>query len=173
MEKALEALDQKLTRKKHTGVKLLIGGGGAFALAYQVPIQTADIDGVLFQSKIEMSELDPLVKETGRELRISPDWLNPYFGTFLHCLPSDYAVRLQRVYQGTSLEVYALGLSDLLIMKCFAGREKDMPHAKILIRKGADVGFAQSHIETLVDKKIPGAQKAMEFLLDAEEQVGA
>jgi hypothetical protein len=169
MIRALEGLDRELVERNHAGVNLLVGGGGAFALAYHIPIQTADIDGVLFQSRIEMSELDSLVKHVGRALNIS---LNPYFGTFLHSLPSDYRARLKVVFQGKALTVYALGLTDLLIMKCFAGREKDLPHAKVLIRKGADVGFAQTHIEKLIVKKIPSASKALEFLLEAEEQVG-
>jgi len=172
MEKALEVLDQKLDDAHHAGVNLLIGGGGAFALAYRIPIQTADIDGILFRSRIPLSELDPLVKETGKVLNISPDWLNPYFGTFLHSLPPDYSTRLKVVFRGKALTVHALGMTDLLIMKCFAGREKDLPHAKVLIRKGADTAFAHAHIEKLIEKKIPSAPKALEFLLDAEEQVG-
>lgn len=172
MKKALQALDQKLTEKKHFQVQLLIGGGAAFGLAFGLPIQTADIDGVLFKSKLSPAKLDPLVKESGRALHISPDWLNPYFGTFLICLPSDYGDRLKLVFEGEALKVFALGLTDLLIMKCFAGREKDMPHAKVLIRKGADTALAESHLKSLIEKKIPGASEALDFLIEAEEQVG-
>ena len=172
MQRALVALDQKLAEAGYLGLKLLIGGGGAFGLAYQVPLQTADIDGVTFKSKITPAELDPFVKATARELQISPDWLNPYFETFLVCLPGDYGERLVSVYAGKALEVFALGLSDLLIMKAFAGREKDMPHAIILLKKGADLDFAEAHIRALQKKKFPGADSALEFLLEAEEQWG-
>lgn len=172
MKKALIRLDQKLSERGLRGLKLLIGGGGAFALAYQVPLQTADIDAVPFQSQVSRAELDPLVKETGRELEISPDWLNPYFETFLGCLPADYGDRLQLVYEGPALKVYALGLNDLLIMKAFAGREKDMPHVKILLKKGADIDFAETHLRALLKKKFPRAQEALDFLLEAEDQMG-
>ncbi len=172
MKKALARLDQKLQERGLQGLQLLIGGGGAFGLAYQVPLQTADIDGIPFRSQVSRAELDPLVKETGRELEISPDWLNPYFETFLGCLPADYGDRLQLVYEGPALKVFALGLTDLLIMKAFAGREKDMPHAKILLKKGADLDFAEAHIRSLLQKKYPRAQEALDFLLEAEEQWG-
>ncbi len=172
MQKALKKLDEILQAKHFDKIHLLIGGGAAFALAYEVPLRTADIDGVLFKSKITEAELDKLVKQTAQELNISPDWLNPYFGTFLISLPSDYGDRLRRVYAGKALEVFSLGLEDLLVMKCFAGREKDMPHAKILIRKGADLSFVQTHLEKLIAKKIPGAAAALDFLLEAEDQVG-
>ena len=172
MKKALETLDQKLQNSGLGRLKLLIGGGGAFGLAYQVPLHTADIDGVPFQSSVTQAQLDPLVKETGRELEISPDWLNPYFETFLGSLPSDYGSRLIEVYNGNSLSAFALGLEDLLVMKCFAGREKDMPHAKILLRKGADIDFVDAHLRSLLAKNYPGAQGALDFLLEAEDQVG-
>lgn len=172
MVKALTHLDKKLHQRGKKEIKLLIGGGGAFALAYQVPLQTADIDGVAYKSPISRAELEAAVKETAKELQISPDWLNPYFETFLVCLPGDYGERLQEVYLGKALRVLALGMSDLLIMKCFAGREKDVPHAKILIRKGADVDLAEKHIRALLGKNFPRAQEALDFLIDAEEQVG-
>lgn len=172
MKKALQTLNQKLKDAGASPLKLLIGGGGAFGLAYQVPIHTADIDGVPFQSALTQAQLDPFVKETGRDLEISPDWLNPYFETFLGSLPSDYGSRLVEVYRGEALAVFALGLEDLLTMKCFAGREKDMPHAKILLRKGADINFVEAHLRSLLQKNYPGAQAAIDFLLEAEDQVG-
>lgn len=172
MEQALALLDEKLLKKNIHDVQLLIGGGGAFALAYKIPIHTVDIDGVPFRSKVDTAQLDLLVKETGRELGISPHWLNDYFGTFLICLPSDYGDRLQLVFSGKALKAFALGKTDLLIMKCFAGREKDLLHAKLLIQKGADLSQAEAHIESLIEKRIPGAQEALDFLLDVEEQAG-
>ncbi len=172
MKQALSTLDQKLCRAKSSKLKLLIGGGSALALAHDIPLHTADIDGVPFKSDMDLSVLDKLVKETGLELKISLDWLNPYFGTFLMSLPSDYGDRLIQVYKGKYLEAYALGLNDLLIMKCFAGREKDIPHSKALIKKGADIDFTQDHIESLIAKKIPGAESALNFLLEVEDQIG-
>jgi len=172
MRQALAHLDERLRCIGRTDTKILIGGGGAFALAYQVPLQTADIDGVAYKSAITRAELETAVKATAKDLQIAADWLNPYFETFLVCLPSDYGDRLKEVYLGKSLQVLALGMNDLLIMKCFAGREKDLPHAKVLIRKGADVAMAEAHIRSLKAKNFPGAQEALDFLIDAEEQAG-
>jgi hypothetical protein len=171
MKQALKRLDQKLEAKHTSLLKLLIGGGSALTLAHNIPLQTADIDAVPFKSNVDLSLLDKLIKETGKELKISPDWLNPYFGTFLMSLPSDYGDRLIDVYKGKSLEAYGLGLNDLLIMKCFAGREKDIPHSKVLIRKGANIDFVQDHIESLIAKNIPGAQQALHCLLEVEDQM--
>ncbi len=173
MQKALEALDVKLSNQPQLkNLQLLMGGGAAFALGYQVPLHTADIDAIPLRSPIEPHLLDKLVKEVGRELNISPDWLNPYFGTFLVHLPPDYGERLKEVFSGKILKVLVLGKEDLMILKCFAGREKDMPHAKTLLKKGLDITFVQNHLEVSIAKKIPGSQDALDFLFEALDQLG-
>ncbi|MCB1214281.1 MAG: hypothetical protein KDK66_02270 [Deltaproteobacteria bacterium] len=170
MQKALRALNQSLARLD-LKAKLLIGGGGAFNLAYAIPLRTQDIDGVLFKSDLSPHELDQAVKQVAKELKLPPDWLNPYFETFLYCLPTDYADRLLSVYKASHLQVFALSIHDLLVMKCFAGREKDLPHAKLLVKKGADLNFVQEHMEKLKAKGIPDAAKALDFLYEVEDSL--
>lgn len=171
MKKALKALDLALKRHSYPKARLLIGGGGAFNLAYDIPLRTQDIDGVLFKSQIAPDELDKLVKEVARQLSLPGDWLNPYFETFLYCLPNDYADRLVEVYRGSCLEVHALSLHDLLVMKCFAAREKDLPHAKLLVKKGADLNLVEEHLQSLQSKGIPNAKKALDFLYEVEDSL--
>ena len=137
MKSALATLDRHLK----TPTKLLIGGGAAMLLAYGFPVATMDIDGLVFQSEITQAELEPFVKAVAAELHIPGDWLNSYFNTFLYTLPKDYAKRLKEIYRGKRLTVYALGAEDLFILKCFAGRPKDIPHAKALLRKISDLAL--------------------------------
>jgi len=166
MESALKALDRKL----NTPVRLIIGGGGAMILAHHFPLATTDIDGI---PGVGMSaeELDPYIKEVARELNIPSDWLNPYYVTFTHVLPKDYSSRLKQVFGFSNLTVEALSMDDLLIMKCFAGRMKDQPHAKALIRSGAHIKFVENHIESLKKLGIPGADKALDFLDEVMDTV--
>lgn len=156
---ALQALDQLLDRP----IRLIIGGGGAMILAHHFTLATADIDGVP-GAGATAEELDPPIKQVAQKLQIAPDWLNPYYATFTHVLPADYGARLETVYQGAHLKVEALSKDDLLIMKCFAGRMKDRAHARALIQKGADAGFVEAHIEKLIEKNIPKAKEALDFL---------
>jgi len=159
MKTALEALDAKLK----TSVRLIIGGGGAMILAHHFPLATTDIDGIP-GAGMSAEELDPFVKEVANELNLPKDWLNPYYVTFTHVLPKDYNIRLKIVFEFSHLTVEALSKDDLLIMKCFAGRIKDQPHVKALVRSGANTKFAENHIESLKAKGIPGAEKALDFL---------
>lgn len=168
MKKAFEALDNQLK----SPVKILIGGGAALMLAHGVPLTTMDVDGLIMESLVTPAELDPLVKKVAQELKINPHWFNSFFSTFTYTMPADYRDRLTSVHNGKNLKVFALGLEDLLIMKCFAGREKDIGHAMAIVKKGADVKLVELHIEKLRDKGLPGAQKAMEFLEDIIDQAG-
>lgn len=162
MMEALKALDSKLSGP----LTILIGGGSAMLLAHNVPLSTHDIDGLPLDSAMPPSELDVLVKKVAKELKISGQWYNDYFNTFTYALPKDFRERLIEVYKGKCLTVKALGAEDLLIMKCFAGREKDIGHAKALLKRGADPEMVASHIEKLAEKNLPGADRALEFLED-------
>lgn len=159
MLQALKALDHYLSRP----VQLIVGGGGAMILAHHLSLATSDIDAIP-SAGVTSDELDPLVKRVAEDMSIPPDWLNPYYATFTHVLPSDYGSRLEQVGIWKNLEVLALSAEDLLIMKCFAGRLKDRAHARALIRKGARINFVESHLEALKKKNIPKADAALDFL---------
>lgn len=159
MRKALERLDELL----HQNLKLIIGGGGAMVLAHHFELATMDIDAIPTKG-FDLQELAPLIKRIAKEHNLAPDWLNPYFSTFSYTLPSNYGERLQVVLSGKMLEALALGKEDLLIMKCFAHRPKDVVHARALIKKGADVKLVERHLEMLHKKEIPGALEALDFL---------
>jgi len=165
MVEALNKLDALLTDK----LTLIIGGGSAMVLAHGFPLSTADIDAV--PKGLELSLLNPLIEMVAKELQIAPDWLNPYFSTFAHTLPADYGERLVKVFDGKFLEGLALGKTDMLVMKCFAHRQKDIGHAKALIKGGADTGAVSDHIEKLKAKRIPGSSEALEFLDDLLDQL--
>jgi hypothetical protein len=156
--KALKRLDELLEFK----VTLLVGGGGAMILAHNFPLSTTDLDAI--PKSHSPDAIDTQVKRVAKELDISSDWLNPYFSTFTHTLPNDYGDRLINVFSGENLTALALGREDLLIMKCFAARAKDVAHARALVKAGADLRFVESHIESLKKKRIPGAAKALDFL---------
>jgi len=168
MKKAFGLLDKHL----NSPVRIIVGGGAALIAAYGVPISTQDVDGVPDRSSMDLADFKKEVRAVGRELGIPQDWLNDYFSTFLFVLPKDYGDRLVTIYKGPNLEACALGKEDLILMKCFAGREKDIPHVRVLIRKGADLKTVDDRISELMDKKIPGAEKASDFFGDICEELG-
>lgn len=163
MLQAFECLDRKLGKK----VRLIVGGGGAMLLAHRFPLATADVDAVP-ATGVTIEELDPLIKEVAAELSLPVDWLNPYYSTFAHVLPADYGTRLVNVSALKWLSVDALSKEDLLIMKCFAARQKDVIHARALVKQKADLDLVRGHIESLISRKIPGSERAEKFLSEIE-----
>lgn len=163
MRQALQALDQKLNQP----VKLIMGGGGAMLLAHHFRLSTNDIDA-LPVGGLTIEDLTPFIREVSKELSLPVDWINPFYASFTHVLPSDYGTRLIEVARFSHLSVFALSKVDLLIMKCFAAREKDVVHARALFKQGADASFVRSHINKLDQKRIPGCRRALEFLDEIE-----
>ncbi len=163
MLRAFEHLDKHLQQP----VRLVMGGGGAMLLAHHFRLSTSDVDAVP-TSGISMDALAAAVEKVSIELCIPIDWLNPHYASFTHVLPSDYGSRLIDVCTHAHLRVSALSKTDLLIMKCFAGRQKDVVHARVLFRDGADATFVRNHLKHLETKRIPGTEKALRFLGEIE-----
>jgi hypothetical protein len=158
---ALESLDSFLKEP----VKLIIGGGGALVCAYKFPLATEDLDA--YSTGTTPEKLDFAVKKVAKALSLEPDWLNPYFSTFAYVLPGDYSSRLKLVYKGKHCEAYALGPEDLLLMKCFAGRDKDIPHARALLKeKGILLEIIEDRIQELIEKRVVRAKEALAFFDD-------
>jgi len=168
MKRALALLDDDLT----TAARLIIGGGAAMVLAYNHPLATQDIDAFAAKGGLRISDLDSSAKKIAKKLNIEPDWLNSHFDTFTAVLPSDYASRLRTVFSGKHLTVDALGPEDLLIMKCFAGRDKDLPHARALLHKLSDTAVVDRQLGLLVERRYPGAEKAADFFDDLRDREG-
>lgn len=167
MLEALRLLDCEIK----VPAKLLLGGGGAMVLAYGFPLVTHDLDALFYKSQLKISDLEKEIHAVAKKLELPKDWLNPYFETFLFTLPKDYETRLKKIFEGNHLTVNALGAEDLLVLKCFAGREKDIPHARALLKKGLDVDFVTNHLETLKKQNLPQAAKAREFLFDLLDEL--
>jgi hypothetical protein len=168
MRRALALLDARLEQS----ARLVIGGGAAMTLAYDHPLATQDVDAFAARGGLRIGELDALARQVAQELNVAPDWLNAHFETFAGVLPADYATRLRNVYSGKHLQVDALGPEDLLIMKCFAGRDKDRPHARKLIRLATDLGIVDRQLELLASKRYLGAQKAADYFDDLRDEAG-
>jgi hypothetical protein len=168
MRQALAALDERLTRP----ARLVVGGGAAMVLAYDHPLATQDVDAFAAAGGLTIAELDREAKHVAKLLDIEPDWLNAHFETYTGVLPGDYATRLRRVFSGERLIVDALGPEDLLVMKCFAGRDKDRPHARKLLRIANDLSIVDRQLHHLVERRYPKAERAADYFDDLRDAEG-
>jgi hypothetical protein len=165
-ERKLLKAFRSLDAARPVPVTLIVGGGTALMLAYHVPVRTTDVDA--YPKSGSPDDLERYVKEVARSEKLPSDWINPHFATFAHVLPKDYGSRLRRIFAGERLSVEALGPEDLLVMKCFAGRAKDVGHARALLKLKLDLPLVEGRIQELIDRHVPGAEDAADFLDDLE-----
>lgn len=67
----------------------------------------------------------------------------------------------------------ALGPEDLLVMKCFAGRDKDLPHARTLARRDdVDLDLVDAHLSRLVESRYPRAERAADYFDGLRDELG-
>jgi hypothetical protein len=168
MLRALELLDERAS----SPARLVVGGGAAMTLAYDHPIATQDVDAFAAKGGLRIADLEALARAVAEQLNVAPDWLNAHFETFTAVLPADYATRLRSVFKGQHLQVDALGPEDLLVMKCFAGRDKDRPHARKLIRLATHLDVVDRQLEHLVERRYLGAQRAADYFDDLRDEAG-
>lgn len=166
MLESFERLDRQLVQP----LSLVVGGGAAMVLAYGHALATQDIDAFAARGGARLAELDGAARKIAKELDTPPDWLNSHFETFTGVLPPGYGERLRRVFEGERLVVDALGPEDLLVMKCFSGRDKDRPHARKLLRLAADLDLVGNHISALAGRGYPGADRAADYFDDLRDE---
>ena len=162
---ALRMLDSVSTKP----FELIIAGGSAMVCSYKYPLATIDVDAVI--RKASLDEVDKYIKKTAKKLLLSPDWLNMWVSSFTHYLPADYEQRLNMLFQGKKVTAKTFGKEEILILKCFAHRSKDVGHAKALIKQKADIEMVEKHINQLKEQNIPKAQKALDFLDDILDEL--
>ena len=167
--RAFGEMDARLEVAAH----LVVGGGAAMSLAYGHPSATEDVDAFTARGGLPMADLDGAAREIAEDLGLAPDWLNSHFATFTHVLPRDYGARLKEVFRGARLRVSALGPEDLLVMKCFSGRDKDRSHARRLLELAPNLDIVDAHLDALIEKRVPGAQRAADWFDDLRDEVEA
>lgn len=166
--KAIKRLDEKLELAKFQKFTLTVGGGGAMLLEYNYPGSTVDIDAV--PTQIEFEELKPYMEEVSRELKIAPDWLNPYYQAFTIYLPKDAKERMHETFQGKVIKIKTLGLEEVLLMKLMAGRSKDLGHIKHLMKLSPNLRIIEDRIEELLKLFPKEASRAQDLLDDLQDE---
>lgn len=164
---------EELDRSLDDNLNLLIGGGAALILNEVTSFTTYDIDAMPFKSSIDAHELRVYRDRVALKLNIPKDWINEYFYQFTHSLPLDYGDRIREIYSGSKLKCYILSPTDLVIMKCFARREKDELHIKYLLKQGnVNIDYVDDYLQELVLKKYPNATDASIFFNNILEALG-
>lgn len=165
--RAIKKLDDLLTRASFGPVTLAIGGGASMVLEYGFAGGTKDVDAV--PTNVNIDDLKPYIEAVARDLKLEADWLNPYYSTFTVYLPKGANNRMKVTFQGDSVTVQSLGREDVLIMKFMAGRSKDVPHIRHLLKSDPDLSMVEERLIELQVLYPKVAEKALDLFYDLTE----
>jgi len=159
LDGALAALGARVRNR----TEILIGGAGALILTGELPRATSDCD-VLF-SKPDMGQLQEDIRAVAEQKNITSGWLNGSVQSYLDVLPPDFRTRLRTLPSQGKLQISVLHRRDVLVMKFFAGRLRDLKDIEALRPTVEELQFVRNEIPRLSRIDTERA-KRIEQLLD-------
>jgi hypothetical protein len=148
LQSALDALGERLRAR----TEIVVGGAGALILTGELPRATSDFD-VLY-SNPDMGQLQEDIRAVAERLNLTPGWLNGSIQSYLDVLPPDYKTRLRTLPSRGRLHIALLHRQDILVMKLFAGRPRDLRDVTTLRPTVAELEFVRGQLPrlTLIDQ---------------------
>lgn len=158
LRKALLALGERLRAR----TDIVVGGASALILTGELPRATSDFD-VLY-SDPDIGRLQEDIRAVADRLHLTPGWLNGSIQTYLDVLPPDYKARLITLPARGKLHIALLHRQDIIVMKLFAGRSRDLTDIVALRPTPKELQFVRSELPRLKRIDQPRAARLESFL---------
>jgi Nucleotidyltransferase of unknown function (DUF6036) len=140
---ALNALGER----RRTRTDIVVGGAGALILTGELPRATSDFD-VLY-SDPDMGQLQEDIRAIADQFNLTPEWLNGSIQSYLDVLPPDYQTRLRTFPTRGNLHIALLHRQDVIVMKLFAGRPRDLNDVAVLQPTLEELDFVRHELSRL------------------------
>ncbi|HEY5087294.1 MAG TPA: DUF6036 family nucleotidyltransferase [Gemmatimonadaceae bacterium] len=161
---ALEALGKRAT----VPVSLVLGGSAALILGDT--LQRPTDDGDVVTSEPGFDQLGPLIRDVADAERLPPGWLNESIQSYTYILPPDYTTRLVTVPPFGRLHVSLLSRRDVLLMKVYGMRPRDIEDMRALVPTTDELAFVAAQITHIAMKEPEKAQDMRDFLDEWESR---
>jgi hypothetical protein len=162
---ALEALGKRATER----VLLVLGGSAALILGDT--LQRPTDDGDVVASEPGFNQLQRLIRDVAEAQHLPPGWLNESIQSFTYILPPDYSTRLVTLPPFGRLHVSLLSRRDVLLMKVYGMRPRDIEDIRALVPTTDELAFVAAEITRIAPKE-PGKAQDMRDFLDEWESRG-
>jgi hypothetical protein len=123
-----------LGRRAREPVSIVLGGSAALILGAELRRPTDDGDVVTSEPGI--GELQSLIRDVAASEGLPPGWLNGSIQSYTYVLPGDFGRRLVALPPIGRLSVSLLGRPDLILMKVYAMRPRDVEDRRQGVREG-------------------------------------
>jgi hypothetical protein len=122
-------------------------------------------DGDVVTSEPGLGELQALIREIADSEGLPPGWLNGSIQSYTYVLPKDYRDRLVALPAFGRLRVRLLGRQDVILMKVYAMRARDIEDLRAIGPTAEELVFVREQIPRIADKE-PNKGRDMAVFLD-------
>ncbi|HSY82481.1 MAG TPA: DUF6036 family nucleotidyltransferase [Gemmatimonadaceae bacterium] len=140
--------------------------GGSAALILTNALERGTNDGDVIASHPDLGHLQAAIRAVARELGLPDGWLNGSVQSYVEVLPPDYETRVKTLRPFGRLSVSLLGRRDVIVMKFFSGRPKDLRDLEQIAPTAAELAFIARELPRLAEID-PAKAKRMHTVLDA------
>jgi hypothetical protein len=140
---ALQALGRRVSGQ----TEIVLGGAGALILTGELDRVTDD--GDVLRSPPDIGQLQADIRAVAESLDLPGGWLNGSIQSYGDVLPPDYASRLKSLPAWGKLQVAVLHRKDVIVMKLFAGRPRDITDVMALTPSHEELAFVRSQVPRL------------------------
>lgn len=140
--------------------------GGSAALILTNVLRRATNDGDVIASRPDLGRLQAAIRTVAQDRGLPDGWLNGSVQSYIDVLPLDYEARIKSLRRFGRLSVSLLGRRDVIVMKFYSGRPKDLLDLEQIAPTAAELAFVAREVPRLA--KIDAARaRRMQLVLDA------
>ncbi len=149
--KSLQAALLRLGSTLRESASLTLGGSAALLLTGALDRLTDDGDVV--ESSVDFATLLDAVRQVEVVELAPPGWLNTSIQAYTHVLPADYRSRLVHLPRMGRLDVSLLGRADVILMKTYAHRPRDLQDLLAVTPTEQELAFVEQCIPRIAAKE--------------------
>ena len=156
-----------LARTLREPVSLTLGGSSALILTGALQRPTAD--GDVIESSPDLGRLSLTVRQVEAVEEIPAGWLNGSIQSYAYVLPPDYRARLVRLPPFDPrglLTVSLLSRQDVILMKVFGQRPRDVQDVVVLRPTPNELAFVEAQIPRIARHEPEKAQAMRDLIAD-------
>jgi len=140
--------------------------GGSAALILTNALERGTNDGDVIASHPDLGQLQAAIRAVARDRGLPDGWLNGSVQSYIDVLPEDYEARVKTLRPFGRLSVSLVGRRDVIVMKFFSGRPKDLRDLEQIAPTGAELAFTTRELPRLA-KIDPAKATRMQAVLEA------
>jgi hypothetical protein len=147
--------------------------GGSAALLLTGMLDRLTDDGDVVESSVDFGRLLDAVRTVEVVEQTPSGWLNTSIQAYTHVLPDDFRTRLVRLPLLQQLDVSVLGRSDVILMKVYAHRPRDLQDLLAVTPTPEELAFVEQSMPRIGGREPDAVIEMQRTLTDLRAALAA